>query len=54
LGLAIVREVIRTHGGEVAFLPGMPCSVEVRVPAAKAQGKVGGDVPSLPNSPSFI
>jgi two-component system sensor histidine kinase QseC len=32
LGLSIVREVIRNHGGQVAFAPGAPCRVEVRLP----------------------
>ncbi len=32
LGLSIVREVVRNHGGKVAFLPGSPCRVEIRLP----------------------
>ena len=35
LGLAIVREVIRGHGGQVAFLPGRPCRVELKLPTYK-------------------
>ena len=34
LGLAIVREVARGHGGEVAFEPGRPCQIRVTLPAA--------------------
>lgn len=34
LGLAIVREVIRAHGGDVAALPGPPGRIELRLPAA--------------------
>jgi two-component system sensor histidine kinase QseC len=32
LGLSIVREVIHGHGGQVAFVPGAPCRVEVKLP----------------------
>lgn len=32
LGLAIVREVARAHGGDVSFLPTAQCRVEVRIP----------------------
>jgi two-component system sensor histidine kinase QseC len=34
LGLAIVREVMRAHGGQAAFVPGVPCRMELRLPAA--------------------
>ncbi len=34
LGLSIVREVVRGHGGSVAFLPGPSCRVRVALPAA--------------------
>ena len=34
LGLAIVREVVRGHGGSVAFLPGPSCQVRVVLPLA--------------------
>ena len=37
LGLAIVREVIHAHGGEIAFLPGTPCIVELRLPARASE-----------------
>jgi len=33
LGLAIVREVVRAHGGSVGFLPGSASRVRVRLPA---------------------
>lgn len=39
LGLAIVREVARAHGGSVDFLPGSRARICVRLPAAKVQGK---------------
>jgi two-component system sensor histidine kinase TctE len=32
LGLAIVRQVARSHGGDARFLPGPGCSVEVTLP----------------------
>ncbi len=32
LGLAIVRQVARSHGGAARFLPGLGCSVEVSLP----------------------
>jgi two-component system sensor histidine kinase QseC len=32
LGLAIVREVALGHGGQVAFVPGRSCRVELRLP----------------------
>lgn len=35
LGLAIVREVARGHGGSVEFLPGPGCQVRVALPAAE-------------------
>jgi two-component system sensor histidine kinase QseC len=38
LGLAIVREVVRNHGGEVAFLRGSPCVVELRLRMGFASG----------------
>ncbi len=34
LGLSIVREVVRGHGGSVMFLPGPSCRVRVALPAA--------------------
>ncbi len=34
LGLAIVREVVRGHGGSVAFLPGPSCQIRVVLPLA--------------------
>jgi len=34
LGLAIVREVARLHGGRISVLPGAPCRLELRLPAA--------------------
>jgi two-component system sensor histidine kinase QseC len=34
LGLAIVREVLRSHGGDVVALPGPPGRIELRLPAA--------------------
>lgn len=34
LGLSIVREVVRRHAGDVAFLQGSPCRVEIRLPKA--------------------
>ena len=34
LGLAIVREVARGHGGSVEFLPGLGCQVRIALPAA--------------------
>jgi len=38
LGLAIVREVVRGHGGSVAFLSGPGCRVRVTLPAAGRAG----------------
>jgi two-component system sensor histidine kinase QseC len=35
LGLAIVREVVRGHGGSAEFLPGAACRVRVALPAAE-------------------
>ncbi len=32
LGLAIVQEVVRNHGGDIAFLPGARCRIEMRLP----------------------
>ena len=46
LGLAIVREVVRQHGGAVAFLPGQGCIVEVRLPTAKSEG-TGSKLPKF-------
>ena len=34
LGLSIVREVVRRHGGNVAFVPAPTCTVRVVLPAA--------------------
>jgi two-component system, OmpR family, sensor histidine kinase TctE len=33
LGLAIVRQVARVHGGEVCVRPGPGCRVEISLPA---------------------
>lgn len=41
LGLAIVREVVRGHGGSVAFLPGSGCRVRVALPIAEARDQHG-------------
>jgi len=38
LGLAIVREVARGHGGSVAFLPGPGCQVRITLPAVEGAG----------------
>lgn len=38
LGLAIVREVVRGHGGTVEFLPGPRCQVRIALPAAESTG----------------
>jgi two-component system sensor histidine kinase QseC len=32
LGLSIVRQVARTHGGEVSFVPGEGCRIRVKLP----------------------
>lgn len=34
LGLAIAREVVRGHGGSVAFVPGKTCQIRVALPIA--------------------
>lgn len=34
LGLAIVREVVRAHGGSIGFLPGAGCRVQIVLPPA--------------------
>jgi signal transduction histidine kinase len=33
LGLAIVRQVVRSHGGDVAFVPGGTCRIAIALPA---------------------
>lgn len=38
LGLAIVREVARGHGGSVAFLPGSGCQVRITLPTVEGAG----------------
>ena len=38
LGLAIVREVARGHGGSVEFLPGLGCQVRIALPVAARAG----------------
>ena len=38
LGLAIVRQVARSHRGEVAFLPGPGCRIRVSLPASGFRG----------------
>ncbi len=40
LGLAIVREVVRGHGGSVGFLPGPVCQVRIVLPVAEDAGKL--------------
>jgi two-component system, OmpR family, sensor histidine kinase TctE len=39
LGLAIVRQVARSHGGEVGFLSGLGCRVRVVLPAQDFQDR---------------
>ncbi|MDX8480675.1 HAMP domain-containing sensor histidine kinase [Mesorhizobium sp. VK24D] len=39
LGLAIVREVARTHGGSVGFLPGSPARIRVKLPVVKVEDR---------------
>ncbi len=38
LGLAIVREVVRGHGGLVGFVPGSGCQVRIMLPLAEGAG----------------
>jgi len=35
LGLAIVREVAHAHGGQVNFLPGEQCRVQLTLPVSR-------------------
>jgi two-component system sensor histidine kinase TctE len=41
LGLAIVRQVARTHNGQVGFLPGPGCSIRVSLPAGNGSSDGG-------------
>jgi signal transduction histidine kinase len=38
LGLAIVRHVARSHGGDAGFLPGPGCCVQVCLPGSAPVG----------------
>jgi signal transduction histidine kinase len=41
LGLAIVRQVARTHNGDVGFLPGPGCRIRVSLPAGDGSSDGG-------------